>query len=212
MGGSALESTLCGGADPVRLIETLLWDGTAYPRLAGHLARLSASARRLGFACDLAAVRAALPAPEGAARVRLTLGAAGDVAVTAAALPAAQPVWRLALAQAVLAPDDPWLAVKSTRRAVYDTARAALPEGVEELIFRNTRGEICEGTITNIFFDRGQGLCTPPLACGLLPGVLRAEMIAQGCREAVLRAEDLGRVRLWVGNALRGRIVARWLG
>ncbi|MFN7053160.1 MAG: aminotransferase class IV, partial [Gemmobacter sp.] len=89
---------------------------------------------------------------------------------------------------------------------------AALPDGVEELIFLNERDEVCEGTITNLFFDRGQGICTPPRACGLLPGVLRAGLIAEGCREEVLPAEDLPRVRLWVGNALRGLIPAVWRG
>ena len=61
-------------------------------------------------------------------------------------------------------------------------------------------------TITNIFFDRGQGLRTPPLRCGLLPGVLRAEL---ACPEEVLTLSDLPRTRLWVGNALRGLIPAR---
>jgi 4-amino-4-deoxychorismate lyase len=46
---------------------------------------------------------------------------------------------------------------------------------------------------------------TPPLSCGLLPGVLRAEL---ACAEEILRAEDLPQVRLWVGNALRGLIPA----
>ena len=48
---------------------------------------------------------------------------------------------------------------------------------------------------------------TPPLTCGVLPGVLRAEM-AVG--EEVLLAEDLPKTRLWLGNALRGLIPARF--
>ena len=97
--------------------------------------------------------------------------------------------------------------MKSTRRARHDAARAALPAGMDEAIFLNERGEVCEGSITNIFFDRGQGLRTPPLRCGLLPGVLRAEL---ACPEEVLLADDLGQVQLWVGNALRGLIRARY--
>jgi 4-amino-4-deoxychorismate lyase len=115
----------------------------------------------------------------------------------------------LALAGARLRSDDPWLAVKSTNRVVYDTARAALPEGVEEVVFLNERGEVCDGSITTVFFDRGQGMRTPPLSSGLLPGVLRAEL---GCPEEVLLAQDLPHVRLWVGNALRGLIGAVWVG
>jgi 4-amino-4-deoxychorismate lyase len=97
------------------------------------------------------------------------------------------------------------LRVKSTRREAYDQARATLPDGLDEVIFLNERGEVCDGSITTVFFDRGQGMRTPPLSSGLLPGVLRAEL---ACPEEVLLAEDLPRVRLWVGNALRGLIPA----
>jgi 4-amino-4-deoxychorismate lyase len=114
------------------------------------------------------------------------------------------------VAAAALDSRDPWLAVKSTERRRHDAARAALAPGIEEAVFLNERGEVCEGTISNVFADLGEGLVTPPLSAGLLPGVLRAELLARGaCREAVLRAADLGRGRLFVGNALRGLVPAR---
>lgn len=211
-----MESALCPGSDDpgLRLIETALWDGASCPRLEGHLARLVRSAARLGWPCDAQAARRALAGPAGqAARLRLTLDRDGGIEVTQAALPTARPEWRLALATARLDADDPWLGVKSTRRAIYDDARAALPEGIEELLFLNQRGEVCDGTITSVFFDRGQGMRTPPLSSGLLPGVLRAQLIAEGgCHEELLLASDLPRVRLWVGNALRGLIPAVWRG
>jgi 4-amino-4-deoxychorismate lyase len=141
--------------------------------------------------------------------MRLTLDATGRITVTASDLPTAKPVWHLTLAEARLQSDDPWLTLKSTRRAAYDTARAALPEDRDEAIFLNERGEVCDGTITTLFFDRGQGMRTPPRACGLLPGVLRAALDLPG---EVLLAEELGRVRLWVGNSLRGLIPAVWCG
>lgn len=204
-----MEGALRGRAGDTRLIETLLWDGAGFPRLARHMARLAAGAAALGFRHDAAVVRGALEAAVSDAplRVRLTLGAAGDVEVTVAPLPPAKGEWRLGLAAARLDSGDPWLRVKSTRRADYDAARAALPAGLDEVVFLNERGEVCDGTITTVFFDRGQGMRTPPLSCGLLPGVLRAELAVP---EEVLRAEDLPRVRLWVGNALRGLIPAVW--
>ena len=76
----------------------------------------------------------------------------------------------------------------------------------------NERGEVCEGTITNIFVDRGDGrLLTPALGCGLLPGVLRGELIDTGkATEAVLTVEDLRAAKaIFVGNSLRGLIAAR---
>lgn len=195
------------------LIETVLWDGAACPRLAGHLARLQASARALGWGCDAARVAQALQGPAGrAARLRLTLDASGLVGVTAAAMPAPLPSWRLGLAPGRVASDDPWLRVKSSRRAAHDAARAGMPAGLDELIWLNERGEATEGTITSLFFDRGTGLCTPPLAAGLLPGVLRAALLEAGCREEALPAAELPHLRLWVGNALRGLCPARWCG
>ena len=60
------------------------------------------------------------------------------------------------------------------------------------MIFCNERGELTEGTRSNIFLRRGGALLTPALACGLLDGCLRAELIAQGdCTEAVLTEADL---------------------
>ncbi len=210
-----MESTLReGGTKPdLKLIETMLWDGAGVPRLVLHQARLAAGCTALGWTVpDIATAISALHLHD-AARLRLTADRRGAVAVTVAPLPASPDVWRLGLAPARLASDDPWLTVKSTRRAAYDAARAALPAGVDEAVFLNERGEVCDGTITTLFFDRGQGLRTPPLACGLLPGVLRAQLLAAGqVREEVLYGADLAAARLFVGNALRGLTAAIWAG
>ncbi|WP_425444864.1 aminotransferase class IV [Tabrizicola aquatica] len=194
-----------GGQPGLRLIETLLWDGAKAARWALHEARLHRSAGLLGWDCPHVTPQG----PDQPARLRLTLDRDGTVDWQVAALPPAKPLWRLGLASEALQSDDPWLRVKSTRRAAYDRARAALPEGVDEVVFLNERGEVCDGSITTVFFDRGQGMRTPPLSSGLLPGVLRAEL---ACPEEVLRAGDLPGVRLWVGNALRGLIPAVWVG
>ena len=191
-----------GGGEPgLKLIETVLWDGSAAPRWALHRERLLRSAGLLGWDCP----EVAPEGPAHPARLRLTLDRNGVVEWTVAALPPSKAEWRVGVAGERLRSDDPWLRVKSTRREVYDRARAALPEGLDEVLFLNERGEVCDGSITSVFFDRGQRMRTPPLSCGLLPGVLRAEL---ACPEDVLRAEDLPNVRLWVGNALRGLIPA----
>ena len=204
-----------GGRDPaLRLIETLGWDGARLVRCEPHLARLARSAAALGWACDPDAARAALSAGRaGPARLRLTLDRAGDLRVTESPLvPVAAP-WRVGLAVARLDAGDPWLSVKSTRRAAYDAARAALPPGLDEVVFLNAAGEVCDGSITTVFFDEGDGFCTPPLRCGLLPGVFRAEMLETGrAREAVLAGENLSKVRLFVANSLRGMMPALWRG
>ena len=201
-----MESRLRGAGHPgLTLIETMYWDGTQVPRWPLHLARLTRGAEALGWRLP----DVLLSGPTEPARLRLTLNAEGRLDLQSGPLPPAREVWRLALSPERLSSDDPWLTVKSSKREIYDRARASMPEGVDEVLLLNERGEVCEGSITTLFFDRGEGLRTPPLSCGLLPGVLRAEL---GVREEILRLEDLPKVQLWIGNALRGLMAARWVG
>ena len=212
-----MEGALRGAAPAdLRLIETFRWEPAAgFARLPAHLARLGRGAAALGIPLDAGEIERALASVSGgvaggeALRVRLTVGLDGGVAVTAAPLGAAKAAWVVAVAAERVFSGDPWLALKSTRRPVHDAARAGLAPGVDEALLLNERGEVAEGTITTVFVARGGGLVTPPVASGVLPGVLRAELLAAGrCREGVVRAADLG-AGFWVGNALRGLIPAR---
>jgi len=206
-----VESTLRSGAGQpgLKLIETLRL-GSSPARLALHRARMAAGAAALGWGFDAAGFDRAIQVdPQAGLRLRLTLDAAGRFEVTQGAVPDSGPQWRLSLAEARLSSTDPWLRVKTTNRATYDMARAALPADIDEILFQNERGEVCDGSITTLFFDRGAGMHTPPLSAGLLPGVLRAEL---ACPEETLFVADLPHVRLWVGNALRGLIPAVWRG
>lgn len=195
-----MESPLHDAAG-ARLIETVLWDGAACPLLAWHRARLTDGARRLGWA----APRLDLIGPPGRpARLRVLCGPDGLAAPEVSDLPPPIALWRVGVAAQRLRSDDPWLRIKSTRRAGYDAARRDLRDDLDEVLLLNERGEVCDGSITTLFFDRGHGMRTPPAASGLLPGVLRAKMMAEGLREEVLLPADLPHLRLWLGNALRG--------
>lgn len=199
--------------DDFRLIETIGWRPDAgYARIEAHLARLRRTAAWIGARFDAQAVARALEVARGdaALRVRLTLARDGRAEAAATPLAAGPEVWRVRVAQARLDPEDPWLRVKTTERALYDAARAALPEGVDEMLFLNARGEVCEGAITSVFLQVGGALLTPPLGCGLLSGVLRGELLRRGAaREAVLWPRDLARGALYVGNSVRGLRPAR---
>lgn len=198
-----------------RVIETLRWDGTQAVRAERHIARMAASCAALAIPFDPESARAELDAVTSRTprRLRLTVAPDGTRALADGPLAPVSPPWHLALASQRLDPGDIWLRHKTTRRALYDAARAAMPEGIDEVIFANTDDAVCEGAITNLFFDLGDGMRTPPLRSGLLPGVLRAEMLERGtCREQALPLERLAQARLWVGNSLRGLIPARLIG
>jgi 4-amino-4-deoxychorismate lyase len=196
------------------LIETMLWmpvGGIAHRER--HLSRLARSARHFGITpCGVDVALAGIGS-DAAQRVRLTVDAAGRSSLACAPF---QPLpadtrWRAAIHPQRLSPADAWLVHKTTRRALYDAARASLPQGIDEYIFLNIGGALCEGTITNIYVDPGDGiLITPPRACGLLPGIGREVLIAaRRVRVARLTPEDLASAKVvYVGNALRGLIPA----
>ena len=200
---------------PDGLIETLLWTrAEGYFLCEGHEARLKSSAAALGFAFSEAAWRDALARPcagAEAARLRVRLEMRRDGTFEIAAAPftpdPAEKVWRVGLAQTRFDSADPLLRHKTTRRALYEQALAA--SGADEAIFLNERDEVCEGARTNIFVERDGVLLTPPASSGLLPGVLRAELLRLGkAREKVLGLADL-RGGFLLGNALRGLLRAR---
>lgn len=191
--------------------------GSGLIRKRLHLERLARSAAALGMAHDPARIRQCLDEivpGDTALRIRLTLEPGGKCHLQQSPheLLAEGTVWRLAVARTRIDPDDPLIRHKTTRRDIYQRARDEYPaEEVDEVILLNTRGEVCEGTITNIFLRGSLGiLSTPPLASGLLPGVLRAELLAEGtAREAVMMPDELENATLYVGNSLRGLIPAR---
>lgn len=205
-------------ARPVTLIETLLWErGRGYALLARHLDRLAASAGYFGLPFHRAAVVALLEDqsfPADRMRVRLTLDAAGP-AITAVELPPNPHVFRFAIAEERLDSQSLWLAHKTTNRAFYDAPRqrAHATLGVDEVVFHNERGELTEGSITNLFVERGSRLLTPPLSSGLLPGTLRAELLDSGkAIEQVLTLADLEAAdAIWLGNSVRGLLRAEWI-
>ena len=89
------------------------------------------------------------------------------------------------------------------------TRKSPAAIGAAEVVFIDEPGFVTEGSWSNIFVERDGQLLTPPLALGLLPGVLRAELIDKGrAVESHLRLADL-ESGFFIGNSLRGLVPAR---
>ena len=202
-------------SEPFDLLETLRLEDGAYRHLPEHLARMEQAAAHFGVPWDATAVHQCLQVlagshPQGAWRTRLLLGAAGTPRAEAFALaPTPEPVL-LRLAQRPLAQaHGEFVRHKTTRRAHY-AAFAPQEPGVFDTVLWNEEGEITESTFGNIAMLLDGRWVTPPLACGLLPGVGRAVALRDGrVIEAVVRLQDLPRVQGWAFiNSLRGWLQA----
>jgi para-aminobenzoate synthetase/4-amino-4-deoxychorismate lyase len=197
---------------PFDLIETMAFDphqGLLY--LDAHMARMKRSAKALGFNFDRHAARNELQAAtfrlRERARIRLLASRQGSCAIEVRRLIDTDEPVEVAVAPLPVEPDDFRLAHKTTDRAFYDDARGK--SGCFEAIFSDAAGFLTEGSFTSIFLERDGVLLTPPLSRGLLPGILRAELLEQGrAVEADLRPEDLDH-GFCVGNAVRGLLRAR---
>jgi para-aminobenzoate synthetase/4-amino-4-deoxychorismate lyase len=199
---------------PLELIETLRWDKD-FVRLDRHLSRMAASARVFGLSFDGNAARDELARAVtkevvrqgGPLRVRLSLDENGAHRATAAPLAPNPPHWRYAVSPERVESGDLLLRHKTSWRDLYEREAARCPG--DEVIFCNERSELTEGARSNIFVRRGGKLLTPPASSGLLPGILRAELLETGqCEEAILTEADLGG-EVYLGNSLRGLIPAK---
>ncbi len=198
---------------PFDLIETMRFEPAGgLLRLELHLERMKESARALGFEFDRHAARNQLHAAifhlEKSSKIRLLLATGGAIAIEVRDVPApAEAPWQAGIARLPVASDDFRLQHKTSDRSFYDDARANAG-GCDEVLFTDADGFLTEGSFTALFVERGDVLQTPPLARGLLPSVLRRELIEQGkAVEADLRPEDIADGFL-LGNSLRGLIPA----
>ena len=200
------------------LFETMRYTpGEGIARLSLHMKRLETSARRLGFEgaekAGEALTEYLASSPDSVQRLRLELSPTGNITITYApfTLQPEDTLWRIAIAETRTASTDPLIRHKTTRRALYEAARAEFPaDQINEVILLNEKGELAEGTITNLFVEDDEGrLMTPPLSSGCLAGVLRTSLIcARKAYNHRLRPEDLAGRTLYVGNSLRSLIRA----
>jgi len=199
------------------LIETMLWRGD-YSLIELHLDRLADSANYFGFLCDRSAVRAVLLAEasrfadQRPRKVRLLLDANGSAHVESRILPndanGNNGAIRVCVAAQRTDPADRFLFHKTTHRAIYDSAFSCTSNaGFADALFLNTRGEVTEGAISSVFIEKAGRWYTPPIECGVLPGVYRRHLLETRpeIEEKVLTLDDVRCAdAIFICNAVRG--------
>ncbi len=198
-----------------QLIETMLWDGK-FHLLSMHLDRMESSASYFNFSFDRAAITSRLTAesalfePGDLYRVRLLLDEQGTLSIEHSRHIPNTPgiVGRIRLSSERTSSADVFLRHKTTHRELYESQYAKCrAEGLDEIIFLNERGEVTEGTISNIFIRRADKLLTPPLSSGVLPGIFRRHLLKTDptATEMILTAQDLESADgIYLCNSLRG--------
>ncbi len=211
------------------IFETIAIQHAKPQRLAAHLERMQASALALGIAFDPSTAKAMI----GNActsldanllfRLRLDLAPNGTFSVNTGVLePLTEPV-KLFWAKEILSEDvgmfsgDALLRHKISHRSLYDRAwQAAVKLGGFDALFTNEQGFVTEGGRTSIFVKPEGSLewLTPPVTAGLLPGVMRAALLADpkmNAREANLTINEVAMAEeIILSNALRGAIKAHF--
>jgi para-aminobenzoate synthetase/4-amino-4-deoxychorismate lyase len=156
-------------------------------------------------------------------RLRLDLSSNGELSITTGTIDLIGEPVKIFWAKDILPGDvtmfsgDALLRHKISNRTVYDQAwQKAVQLGGFDALFMNEQGFVTEGGRTSIFIKPigSSEWLTPPVSAGLLPGVMRAALLADpslNAREANLSIKDVSMAEeIMLSNALRGAIKAHF--
>jgi len=198
------------------LLETLRSDSRGPVRLAAHLERMEASAAYFGFRFSASEVKAtiqrALAEKENAhARIRALSDQQGYVSVEVGPCdPPDAALLPIGFAGRPVSSVDPFLFHKTTHRVAYESRAAEHPDLFDVLLV-NEAGYVTEFTRANVVAEIEGAQWTPPRECGLLAGIFRGELLAEGTiEERLLTPAQVRRAsRLWLINAVREWVEVR---
>ena len=226
---------LTGLPSAVGLFETILVKHGEVQLIDSHLTRLAHSAQYLGIPFDRSRAKhyiletwidhSLTSNPSSQYRLRIDLSPLGELSHSLSELNSLPDSVKLFWAKDIL-PDpthsvmqsqDSLLRHKSHSRTWYDRAwQLSETQGGFDALFTNEAGFVTEGGRSSVFIQKTNTTewLTPPLTAGLLPGVMRAQLLGDpswNAREANLTIEDvLLADKIVITNALRGAVPAHF--
>jgi len=226
---------LTGLPSAVGLFETILVKHGEVQLIDSHLTRLAHSAQYLGIPFDRSRTKhyifetwidhSLTSNPSSQYRLRIDLSPLGELSHSLSELNSLPDSVKLFWAKDIL-PDpthsvmqsqDSLLRHKSHSRTWYDRAwQLSETQGGFDALFTNEAGFVTEGGRSSVFIQKANTTewLTPPLTAGLLPGVMRAQLLGDpswNAREANLTIEDILLAdKIVITNALRGAVPAHF--
>ena len=192
------------------LLETILLENGRIFLFERHLDRLESSAKYWGYKFDRSTCISTIMdfvkmKSVQRSRLRLCLSKSGEISINETPFSSI----KINSLTAALATDpidrmNRLLFHKTTNRSVYEHAKSQIPN-IDEVLLYNQDEELTEFCIGNLVVEINGDLYTPPVSCGLLPGVFRAEEIDNGrLIERVLNKDQIDSVdKIYLINSVR---------
>lgn len=194
------------------LFESMRWTPeNGFDLLENHILRLQDSAEYFDFPFSRAdmvdlltqfVVEFARPR-----RIKISLDRFGRFTAEATDLNAGKTTFTAHLAEQPIDSQNKFFYHKTTLRDIYPSPQ----EKYDEVLLYNKKRELTEFTIGNLVLEIDNQRFTPPIACGLLAGTFRADLLASSrIQERVLHPEDLlSASKIYLINSIRKWVPVR---
>ena len=193
-----------------QVIETMRFEKGEIPRLHLHLERLKKTAQQLNYSLDLEFVRhkiSSLTPQRAPQKLRLLLTEDGSLSLEASKLGELPKTRVIGLSEERTHSENPWLAIKTTQRELYETEYQKYAASFYDILFLNEKDQLTEASRHNLFVVIDGAWYTPPLTAGALPGVMRSALFNEHWSpvlEKDLYLNDLKSAEsIWLSNSVR---------
>ncbi|RTK96065.1 MAG: chloroperoxidase, partial [Neisseriaceae bacterium] len=206
------------------IVESMLFKDNNIQNIDKHLNRLKNTADHLLFECNLEQINNRVlqyiknEKLSDTCKLRLELDYQHNLLIEHCAIAKAKQPIRVGLLKHKIDTSHFMFKYKTTSpltRGLYtELHNKYTNDEVDEIIFVNQNNEITESRFFNIIIEYQGRLITPPLSCGLLPGIFRQTMIDNDeLVEEIITPNMLkSATRLYLCNYVRGLIDCVFIG
>jgi para-aminobenzoate synthetase/4-amino-4-deoxychorismate lyase len=202
--------------DYFEIFETMRYENGTIKFLSEHLNRMKIAADYFLFRFNYKKIIKQIEASiadlnkDEIKKIKLSLNKWGNIKVEISYLPFINEQVSVIISQNKINTSDQFRYFKTSNRKLYDNEYLSCnSNGMDEVLFLNEKGELSEGSRTNLFLRKGDEWLTPPIQSGLLAGIYRKYFLVTNPNsyEKILKIEDLMQAdELVLTNTIKGEI------